>query len=86
MEDLVDEFNAAKRNYTAATEDRKKAFEQLKEKDEKSAREIEQQMAKIQRITDQINQLKCMDSRKYFRIEKSFYRIIRVTCGTCCVK
>lgn len=65
VEELVDEFNAAKRNYITATEDRKKAFEQLKEKDEKSAREIEQQMAKIQRITDQINQLKCTSEERF---------------------
>ena len=41
----------ALRNYQEATEERKRAFEELKTKDEKSAKEIDLQMRKLQRIT-----------------------------------
>lgn len=43
-------FQDALKNYTDATEERKVAFETLKVKDEKSAKEIEVQMKKIQRL------------------------------------
>ena len=51
MEDLWDQFQQALKNYQETTEERKKAFEDLKAKDEKSANEIESQMRKLQRIT-----------------------------------
>ena len=38
------------KNYNETTEEKKIAFETLKIKDEKSAREIEMQMRKLQRI------------------------------------
>lgn len=50
MEDLWKKFQDALKNYTDATEDRKIAFEALKVKDEKSSKEIETQMKKIQRL------------------------------------
>lgn len=50
MEDLWRRFQDALKNYTDATEDRKIAFETLKVKDEKSSKEIEMQMKKIQKL------------------------------------
>uniref|UniRef100_A0A8C4SZ51 Dynein regulatory complex subunit 2 n=1 Tax=Erpetoichthys calabaricus TaxID=27687 RepID=A0A8C4SZ51_ERPCA len=50
VEDLWQQFQQAQRSYTEATEDRRIAFETLKAKDEKSAKEIDMQMKKIQRI------------------------------------
>lgn len=50
MEDLWRRFQDALKNYTDATEDRKIAFEYLKVKDEKSSKEIETQMKKIQKL------------------------------------
>lgn len=50
MEDLWRKFQDALKNYTDATEDRKIAFETLKVKDEKSSKEIEVQMKKIQKL------------------------------------
>ena len=51
VEDLWAQFQSALRNYQETTEERKKAFEELKAKDEKSAKEIEMQMRKLQRIS-----------------------------------
>ncbi|XP_066865306.1 dynein regulatory complex subunit 2 isoform X2 [Kogia breviceps] len=50
VEDLWRRFQDALKNYTDATEDRKIAFETLMVKDEKSSKEIEAQMKKIQRL------------------------------------
>ena len=50
VEDLWNQFTVALKNYQEATEERKKAFEDLKSRDEKSAREIDMQMRKLQRI------------------------------------
>lgn len=58
VEDYWGQFQAALRNYQETTKEREKAFRELKDKDEKSAREIEMQMRKLQRITDQIGILK----------------------------
>ncbi|XP_007452304.1 PREDICTED: coiled-coil domain-containing protein 65 [Lipotes vexillifer] len=58
VEDLWRRFQDALKSYTDATEDRKIAFETLKVKDEKSSREIEAQMKKIQRLQDSIIILK----------------------------
>lgn len=58
IEKLWEEFNEALKNYQDTTEERKKAFEELKAKDEKSAKEIEMQMRKLQRISENISQLK----------------------------
>ncbi|XP_006202988.1 dynein regulatory complex subunit 2 [Vicugna pacos] len=58
VEDLWRRFQDALKNYTDATEDRKIAFETLQVKDEKSSKEIEAQMKKIQRLQDSIIILK----------------------------
>lgn len=51
VEDYWSQFQAALKNYQETTKEREKAFLELKAKDEKSAREIEMQMRKLQRIT-----------------------------------
>lgn len=58
VEKLWQDFQDALKNYQETTEERKKAFEELKAKDEKNAKEIESQMRKLQRISDNIAQLK----------------------------
>ncbi|XP_007936055.1 dynein regulatory complex subunit 2 [Orycteropus afer afer] len=58
VEDLWRRFQEALKNYTDVTEDRKIAFEALKVKDEKSSKEIEAQMKKIQKLQDAIGILK----------------------------
>lgn len=58
VEDLWRRLQDALKNYTDATEDRKIAFETLKVKDEKSSKEIEVQMKKIQRLQEAISALK----------------------------
>lgn len=58
VEDLWRKFQDALKNYTDATEDRKIAFETLKVKDEKSSKEIEMQMKKIQKLQEAIGILK----------------------------
>ncbi|XP_038199356.1 dynein regulatory complex subunit 2 [Arvicola amphibius] len=58
VEDLWRRFQDALKNYTDATEDRKIAFETLKVKDEKSSKEIEMQMKKIQKLQEAIGILK----------------------------
>ncbi|XP_051016264.1 dynein regulatory complex subunit 2 [Acomys russatus] len=58
VEDLWRKFQDALKNYTDATEDQKTAFEALKVKDEKSSREIEMQMKKIQKLQEAISTLK----------------------------
>ncbi|KAM6153133.1 dynein regulatory complex subunit 2 [Erethizon dorsatum] len=54
VEDLWKRFQDALKSYTNATEDRKIAFETLKVKDEKSSKEIEAQMKKIQKLQEAI--------------------------------
>ncbi|XP_022096316.1 coiled-coil domain-containing protein 65-like [Acanthaster planci] len=58
VEDLWKQFQQALKSYNETTEERKAHFETLKVKDEKSAKEIEMQMRKLQRISDTIAQLK----------------------------
>ncbi|XP_004616977.2 dynein regulatory complex subunit 2 [Sorex araneus] len=58
VEDLWRRFQEALKHYTEATEDRKVAFETLRAKDEKSSKEIEEQMKKIQKLQDSIFILK----------------------------
>ena len=57
VEELWAQFQQALKNYQETTEERKKAFEELKAKDEKSANEIEMQMRKLQRISVSITQM-----------------------------
>ncbi|CAK8679800.1 dynein regulatory complex subunit 2-like isoform X2 [Clavelina lepadiformis] len=58
VESLWKQFQSALKNYNETTEERKIAFENLKSKDEKSAREIEFQMKKLQKIQDTITMLR----------------------------
>lgn len=58
VEALWKQFQAALKSYNETTEERKIAFENLKVKDEKSAKEIELQMKKLQKIQDTITQLR----------------------------
>jgi len=58
VDDLWQQFRQALQNYNETTEEKKTVFESLKLKDEKSAKEIETQMRKLQRIGDQISHLK----------------------------
>ena len=51
LDNLWTQFREALQNYNMTTEERKVAFENLKVKDEKSAKEIESQMRKLQRIS-----------------------------------
>jgi hypothetical protein len=51
VHDLWSQFNQALKNYEEITEDRKRTFDELKDKDEKSADEIDKQMRKIQMLT-----------------------------------
>ena len=51
VEDLWGQFQAALKAYQETTEERKKAFEELKAKDERSAKEIETQMRRLQRLS-----------------------------------
>jgi len=51
VHDLWNQFNQAMKSYEEITEDRKRTFDDLKEKDEKSAKEIDMQMRKIQSLT-----------------------------------
>lgn len=51
VEELWNQFQQALKNYTETTEERRKAFEDLKAKDEKSAHEIEVQMRKLQNLS-----------------------------------
>lgn len=50
MEALWEQFHAAMQGYAEATEHQKTAFEGLKQKDEKSSREIEMQAKKLQKL------------------------------------
>ncbi|XP_068519490.1 dynein regulatory complex subunit 2 [Anas acuta] len=52
MEALWEQFHAAMQSYAEATEHQKTAFEGLKQKDEKSSREIEMQAKKLQKLQD----------------------------------
>lgn len=51
-------FEQARKNYQENNAERKAAFEELKDKDDKSAEEIDFQMRKLQRISENIAQLK----------------------------
>uniref|UniRef100_A0A8B9ZIE9 Dynein regulatory complex subunit 2 n=1 Tax=Anas platyrhynchos TaxID=8839 RepID=A0A8B9ZIE9_ANAPL len=52
MEALWEQFHAAMQGYAEATEHQKTAFKGLKQKDEKSSREIEMQAKKLQKLQD----------------------------------
>ncbi len=50
VENLWKQFQMALKNYNETTEERKAAFETLKAKDEKSAKEIDSQMKRLHKI------------------------------------
>ncbi|KAJ3043903.1 Dynein regulatory complex subunit 2 [Rhizophlyctis rosea] len=58
IEDLWKQFQTALNQYNASTEERKKQFEELKLKDSKNAKEIEQQMKKLVKLQETISHLK----------------------------
>lgn len=81
VENLWKQFQAALKNYNETTEERKNAFETLKAKDEKSSKEIETQMKKLQKIQESINLLRskiqantkeCEERNKILRDEREF--------------
>ncbi|XP_009471507.1 PREDICTED: coiled-coil domain-containing protein 65, partial [Nipponia nippon] len=55
---LWEQFQRAMQSYTEATEHQKIAFEALKQKDEKSSREIETQAKKLQKLQDSVTATK----------------------------
>lgn len=58
VEDLWRQFQSALNAYNTSTDERKRAFEDLKTKDQKNAREIEQQMKKLVKLQENIALLK----------------------------
>ncbi|KNE59631.1 hypothetical protein AMAG_03886 [Allomyces macrogynus ATCC 38327] len=58
IEDLWKQFQQALANYNAATDERKKQFEELKAKDEQSAALIETQLRKLGKLSELIASLK----------------------------
>ncbi|XP_068777416.1 dynein regulatory complex subunit 2 [Struthio camelus] len=58
VEALWKQFQQVLHSYTEATEDRKIAFEVLKQKDKKSSKEIEMQTKKLQKLQDSIAAIK----------------------------
>ncbi|KAM9321401.1 dynein regulatory complex subunit 2 [Gastrophryne carolinensis] len=70
VEELWKQVQQAQKNYMTATEERRIAFETLKEKDEKSAEEIARQMKKLQKIQDSINSLRNKISANAFESEQ----------------
>nr|XP_023423418.1 coiled-coil domain-containing protein 65 isoform X2 [Cavia porcellus] len=84
VEGLWRRFQDALKSYTDATEDRRIAFETLKVKDEKSSKEIEAQMKKIQKLQEAIAVLKgkimlhsreSEDQNQYIRNDKDLILI-----------
>ncbi|XP_003939157.1 dynein regulatory complex subunit 2 isoform X2 [Saimiri boliviensis] len=84
VEDLWRKFQDVLKNYTDATEDRKVAFETLQVKDEKSSKEIEVQMKKIQKLQDaitiskgkiMIHSRESEDENRYIRNDKELVLI-----------
>lgn len=79
IEELERHFDSAHANYMATTEQRTQDFKQLTRNDQKSARTIEQQMRRLQRLQDQIahwkqklatNAKKCEERNKAMKAEK----------------
>ena len=73
VEELWKKFKEALDNYNETTNDRRNAFENLKAKDEKSAKEIEMQMRKLQRITVRFYRITV---RFYWIFLKFLYRVL----------
>jgi len=58
VENLWKQFQAAQKQYNESTHERRKEFEKLQRKDQKSSKEIEDQMNKLSKIQENINLLK----------------------------
>ncbi|KAJ3391570.1 Dynein regulatory complex subunit 2 [Entophlyctis sp. JEL0112] len=58
VEDLWRQFQATLNQYNSSTEERKRQFEDLKQKDQKNAKEIEQQMKKLIKLQETIAHFK----------------------------
>jgi len=81
VESLWKQFQSALKNYNETTEERKIAFENLKAKDDKSSKEIDTQMRKLQKLQEiinthrsklQLNCKECEDRNKVLRDEREF--------------
>jgi hypothetical protein len=59
INETFDQFKQTMKNYSELNEDRERQFSELKEKDEKSAKEIDTQMRKIQNLTVFYSILNC---------------------------
>lgn len=58
VENLWKQFQTAQKHYNESTHERRKEFEKLQMKDQKSSFEIEQQMKKLAKIQENINSLR----------------------------
>jgi hypothetical protein len=58
VDDLWRQFQVALNSYNASTDDKKKSFEELKAKDQKNAKEIEQQMKRLIKLQENIGHIK----------------------------
>lgn len=58
VENLWKQFQSAQKHYNESTHERRKEFEKLQSKDQKSSFEIEQQMKKLAKIQENINSLR----------------------------
>lgn len=58
VENLWKQFQTAQKHYNESTHERRKEFEKLQLKDQKSSGEIEQQMKKLAKIQENINSLR----------------------------
>lgn len=58
VDNLWQEFQKETKQYKESTEERKLRFEALKKKDEESAKTIARQMRKLQKLQENISQLK----------------------------
>jgi archaellum component FlaC len=58
VEDLWRQFQLALTQYTSSTDERKRQFEELKQRDTKNAKEIEHQMKRLVKLQENIAHLK----------------------------
>merc|ERR1719228_1900955 len=70
VENLWKQFQTAQKHYNESTHERRKEFEKLQQKDQKSSFEIEQQMKKLAKIQENINALRQRMSANTKKIRK----------------
>ncbi|OAJ38854.1 hypothetical protein BDEG_22753 [Batrachochytrium dendrobatidis JEL423] len=70
VEDLWRQFQLALNQYNSSTEERKRQFEELKQKDQKNAKEIEQQMKRLVKLQESIAHLKTKLSNNFKEYEE----------------